>query len=253
MQAEEEPFPIKHSDLMNFVFANRSKENTIYPLRDKRLDRLSLLEAYKPQLVENVQVLCKDNRLVIPQELQQRAVLWYHHYLQHPGTTRLKETLCAAMHWKDLRRSVRTFVKNCHKCQVNKRRQHKNGKLPRKLVVSNPCGRYYGKDGTDIDFMSVTMIDPATSWFKSVELLRLLPWGCKSTNTHNKPKEAYFDKSSAQVCSLVNKIWFSYPCCQVITYNNGSKFKLNFKTLFDLYSIKRNPTSIKNPQANAIL
>ncbi len=27
-----------------------------------------------------------------------------------------------------------------------------------------------GKDGTQIDFMCVTMIDPATSWFESVEL-----------------------------------------------------------------------------------
>eukprot|EP00804_Cyclotella_cryptica_P003878 CCRYP_015771-RA/>CCRYP_015771-RA protein AED:0.45 eAED:0.45 QI:0/-1/0/1/-1/1/1/0/112 len=112
MQAEEDPSPVQHSDLMNLVFANRSEENAIYPLTvreiaaaqhtDKTLDKLSLLEAYKPQLVENVQVLCKDGKLVIPQELQQRAVQWYHHYLQHPGITRLEETLRAAMYWKGL-------------------------------------------------------------------------------------------------------------------------------------------------------
>eukprot|EP00804_Cyclotella_cryptica_P007762 CCRYP_001368-RA/>CCRYP_001368-RA protein AED:0.24 eAED:0.47 QI:0/0/0/1/1/1/2/0/781 len=189
MQAEDDPSPVKHSDLMNYVFANPSEEKAIYPLTvreiaaaqqtDKTLDKLSLLEAYKPQLVENVQVLCKDGKLVIPQELQQRAVQWYHHYLQHPGTTRLKETLRAAMYWKGLRHSVRTFVKNCHKCQVNKRRQHKYGKLPTKLVVSNPwevlcvdlIGPYTlkGKDSTEIDFMCVTMIDSATSWFEIVE------------------------------------------------------------------------------------
>ncbi len=28
-----------------------------------------------------------------------------------------------------------------------------------------------GKDGTEIDFMCVRMIDPATSWFEIVELL----------------------------------------------------------------------------------
>eukprot|EP00804_Cyclotella_cryptica_P015760 CCRYP_013407-RA/>CCRYP_013407-RA protein AED:0.31 eAED:0.31 QI:0/-1/0/1/-1/0/1/0/237 len=78
--------------------------------------------------------------------------------------------------------------------------------------------------------------------------------GRKGTNTHNKPKEAYFDKSSAQVGSLVNKIWFShFPRCQVITYNNGSEFKLNFETLCDSYGIKRKPTFIKNPQANSII
>eukprot|EP00804_Cyclotella_cryptica_P024392 CCRYP_021136-RA/>CCRYP_021136-RA protein AED:0.20 eAED:0.26 QI:0/0/0/0.5/1/1/2/0/340 len=122
MQAEEDPSRVKHSDLMNYVFANRSKENAIYPLTvrdiaaaqqtDKTLDKLSLLEAYKPQLVENVQVLCKDGKLVIPQELQQRAVQWHHHYLQHPGTTRLKETLHAVMYWKGLRHSTKPLSKN---------------------------------------------------------------------------------------------------------------------------------------------
>jgi hypothetical protein len=35
--------------------------------------------------------------------------------------------------------------------------------------------------------------------------------------------------------------------------NNGSEFKLHFQSLYDTYGIKRKPTSVKNPQANAIL
>jgi hypothetical protein len=38
-----------------------------------------------------------------------------------------------------------------------------------------------------------------------------------------------------------------------IIYNNGSEFKLNFEYLCKTYGIKRKPTTIKNPQANAIL
>ena len=76
-------------------------------------------------------------------------------------------------------------------------------------------------------------------------------------NTHvsdEKPKEAYFDKSSETVGSLVNRCWFcKYPRCQYIVYNNGSEFKLHFEALCDSYGLKRKPTSIKNPQANAIL
>ena len=282
MHAVEETSSPNHKEFMNFVFANRSEETAIYPLtvreiataqtRDNTLNKLTLLENYKTRLVENTNVLCKDGKLVIPTELQKRAVEWYHHYLQHPGTTRLEETLRAAMYWKGLRHTVRAYVKKCHKCQVNKRRQHKYGKLPTKLVVSKPwetlcvdlIGPYTlkGKDGTVIDFMCVTMIDPATSWFEIVELPvteinSAIPKGKKGhkgTNTHKPPKEAYFDKSSAQVSSLVNKIWFSrYPRCQKIIYDNGSEFKLNFETLCDSYGLKRKPTSIKNPQANAIL
>jgi hypothetical protein len=36
-------------------------------------------------------------------------------------------------------------------------------------------------------------------------------------------------------------------------YNNESEFKLYFRALCTTYGIKCKPTSIKNPQANAIL
>ena len=56
------------------------------------------------------------------------------------------------------------------------------------------------------------------------------------------------------ISTLVNKTWFSwYPRCQQVIYDNGSEFKLHFEALCDTYGIKRKPTSVKNPQANAIL
>ena len=77
------------------------------------------------------------------------------------------------MYWKGMRNTVRSYVKKCHKCKVTNDK-HKYGKLPAKLVVSNPwealcidlIGPYTlkGKDGTCIDFMCVTMIGPATSY-----------------------------------------------------------------------------------------
>ncbi len=71
---------------------------------------------------------------------------------------------------------------------------------------------------------------------------------------NTKVAEPYFDKSSAQISNIVYKIWFSrYPRCQYIIYKNGSEFKLHFQSLCDTYGIKRKPTSVKNPQANAIL
>jgi hypothetical protein len=56
---------------------------------------------YKNNLVENLHKLCKDGRLVIfPKRLQEpKAIAWYHHYLQHPGHTRLEKKLMQAMYW----------------------------------------------------------------------------------------------------------------------------------------------------------
>ena len=93
---------------MNIVFANCSEEDKMYPLTvreitgaqetDAALKKWISSEKYKKLLVENTLVLCKDGKLVIPKHLQHFAVSWYHHYLQHPGHTYLKETLKTAMY-----------------------------------------------------------------------------------------------------------------------------------------------------------
>jgi hypothetical protein len=62
--------------------------------------------------------------------------------------------------------------------------------------IIHPQGQ--GKDGTQIDFMCVTMIDQAIIWFEIVDLLasKLLPQdipmdtkGRKGTNTHKQNKQ----------------------------------------------------------------
>jgi hypothetical protein len=56
------------------------------------------------------------------------------------------------------------------------------------------------------------------------------------------------------ISTLADKTWFSrYPHCQHIIYDNRGEFELHFEALCDSYGIKRKPTSVKNPQANAIL
>ena len=276
---------INHTTTMNCVFANRSEEDEIYPLtvRDIALAQhadkdLKLYftcnkpSTYHLQLYEDTEVVCNDGKIVIPKSLQKRAVMWYHHYLQHPGHTRLEETLKAAMYWKSMRSTVRSYVKKCRSCQINKRRARKFGKLPTKLVTQKPwavlcvdlIGPYTlkGRDGTEIDFMCLTMIDPATSWFEVVELpvvqhaqTTSKTTGKSTVNTnYTTDTIGKFDKSSSQISQLVYKHWLCrYPRCQQIIYDNGSEFKLHFAALCDSYGIKRKPTSVKNPQANAIL
>ena len=78
--------------------------------------------------------------------------------------------------------------------------------------------------------------------------------GQKGKDKHIQSQQPYFDKTSATVGRLVNKTWFShYPLSQYIIYDNGSEFKLHFKTLCESYGLKHKPTSVKNPQGNAIL
>jgi hypothetical protein len=86
------------------VFANCSDADKIHPLTTKEIAEVqwaesSLKHLFKRnavidqgleiKLIENTTCVCKDGWLVIPKPLQVHAVEWYHHYLQHPGHTRL--------------------------------------------------------------------------------------------------------------------------------------------------------------------
>ncbi len=87
---------------MNQVFANRSEENEIYPITVKEIveaqkadtilkhffeSNAVLDKGLELQLIENESCICHKGRLIIPKPLQSRAVIWYHHYLQHPVHT----------------------------------------------------------------------------------------------------------------------------------------------------------------------
>ena len=275
-KSSDEKYNTDYKTSYSQVFINNMSDDEIYPLTvaeiadAQRVDPKwkSFFKQEDPRgkirkvIIDETDVLVKDkSRLVIPKVLQARALQWYHHYLQHPGETRLEETLVAVMYWPGLRADVRRHVKSCKRCQLGKRRKRKYGHVPSKIADQVPwqkvcvdlIGPYTvkGRDGKIMDFMCLTIIDPATGWFEIVELPTVL----RIEKKNGKVTEKWvIDKSSAEVARLFNRQWLSrYPRAKYITYDNGSEFKLHFEELCDSFNIKRKPTTVKNPQANAII
>jgi hypothetical protein len=102
---------------LNKVFANHSKEEEIFPLTTPEIAEAQkadvklkhcfrrnavLDKGLEFRLVDDTYVVCKDGKMIIPKPLQRRAVLWYHHYLQHPGHTQFEEIMKATMYWKGM-------------------------------------------------------------------------------------------------------------------------------------------------------
>ncbi len=173
------------------MFANCSEEEEISPLTTPEIAEAQKVDVklkhcfrqntvldkrLEVRLVDNTYVVCKNGKMIIPKPLQRHTVLWYHHYLQHPGHTRLEETMKATTYWKGMRTLIWSLTKSCRACQVNKKWKLKYGHLPPKTVIFVPwrvlcvnlMGPYTlkGKDGTIIGFMALTMIDPTTSGSK---------------------------------------------------------------------------------------
>jgi hypothetical protein len=256
---------------MNEVFANLSDKDEMYPLTKAEIAEAQWADAslkhifkhnavidqgWEFKLIEDTTCVCKDGQLVIPKPLQVHAVKWYRHYLQHPGHTRLEEMMNAAMYWKGMRTTIHSLTMSCRSCQINKRWSHRYGYLPPKTVRTNPweclcvdlIGPYTlkGKDNLQIDFMALTMINPASSWFEIAEL-PVVEGLCQQI-VNGKGADETFDKTSERIAKLVNKTWLcGYPRCCFLIYDNGSKFKLHFKYLCELYGITHKPTMVKDP------
>ncbi len=123
---------------MNQVFANHSKEEEIFPLTSQEIaeaqkanEKLKhcfkhstvLDKGLEVSRVEDTHVVCKDGMMIIPKLLQRGAVLWFHHYLQHPGHTCLEETMKAAMYPKGMHTSIWSITKSCKACQDSKKQR----------------------------------------------------------------------------------------------------------------------------------
>jgi hypothetical protein len=117
------------------VLANRSEEEEIFPLTTPEIAEAQkadvklkhcfrrnavLDKELEVRLVDDKFVVCNDGEMIIPKPLQRCAVLWYHHYLQHPGHTRLEETMKATMYWKGMRTTIQSLTKSYRTCQVNR-------------------------------------------------------------------------------------------------------------------------------------
>ena len=258
LDEEDELYPVTIREIAD---AQRADEKLLKLFQNPDKER-----HIKPLMLEEEIVLCQVEdknrpRLVVPEALQSKVVEWYHHYLQHPGRDRLEETLTQSLYWRGMRADIKKFTRKCHRCQLGKKRKRKYGHLPPKEAETIPwrtvcvdlIGPYTitGADNTALEFMCMTMIDPATGWFEVVEL---------PTVEIIKKKDGQeivveeFDKTSACISYLFNKTWLSrYPRPRQVVCDNGSEFKLHFTELLKQYSVNRKPTTAKNPQANAVL
>ena len=88
-------------------------------------------------------------------------------------------------------------------------------------------------DGTKLQLMALTMIDPATGWFEVKDVPHINAANCM----------AAFDDT-----------WLCrYPRPQFIGFDNGSEFKQIFLEMCANYGMEKKPNASYNPQSNGIV
>jgi len=189
-------------------------------------------------------LICKQNKIVIPQHLTNRVLTWYHQMLMHPGETRTEQTIRHHLYWKGMRTDVKLLCKKCPTCQLNKRHYKKYGHLPEKEAEDEPwdklCVDLIGpytmnrKGKPSLTLWCVTMIDPATNWVEIQEIP---------------------NKRADTIANIIEQTWFTrYPWPTQITFDRGTEFMAEFaKMVQEDYGIKTKPITTRNPQANSMV
>ena len=77
-------------------------------------DRVS---SYSMQELDNIEIICYDSKIYVPQSLRRHVLDWYHFYLNHPGGSRLAKTIQEVCYWKGLVTQVDLLAKTCKICQ----------------------------------------------------------------------------------------------------------------------------------------
>ncbi len=146
----EKPYIMPSREELADSFAQDTEDNWSFPIsitliksfqqRDKALVKKaeSIDPAYTISPFRGGAVICHNHKVVIPQQLRNHVVKWYHEMLCHPGEKRTEETIRQHLTWPGLKTDVIKHIKKCPNCQRNKKQKKKYGHLPPKLAESQP-------------------------------------------------------------------------------------------------------------------
>jgi len=204
---------------------------------------------YRTENISGVDILCYAPtanhpwRIAIPSASLVGVIRWFHQFLNHVGSSRLYSTIANHYWHPNLRNRVDDLVSKCDTCQRHKLIGRSYGELPARQATVAPwtevavdlIGPWTVDLGNnqEVTFNALTMIDPVSGLS---ELIRI------------------DNKSSQHVANLFENNWLArYPRPECCIHDNGGEFTgWPFQLVLQQTQIKDVPTTVKNPQSNAI-
>jgi transposase InsO family protein len=189
-------------------------------------------------------------RIAVPDAMLDRLITWYHQTLVHTGMNRTEDTINTHFYHPKIRERIIELCSTCDACQRYKINNRGYGHLPPRDADMAPwrevavdligpwkvkLGNLPNEDGQEsyVEFNALTCIDPVTNL---VELIRIN------------------NKTAAHIGAKFEQGWLSrYPRPLRCIHDNGGEFTgEQFQLRLETNGIKDVPTTVKNPQANAI-
>jgi RNase H-like domain found in reverse transcriptase/Integrase zinc binding domain/Reverse transcriptase (RNA-dependent DNA polymerase) len=204
--------------------------------------------AYEQRVIRRHALIYHRDKIVVPLALQGELLQWYHSFLLHPGSTRMYETIRQHFYWPAIYRDIDQLVRNCPSCQRYKRQRKHYGNLPDKTHQPHPWNT------VAVDLIGPwTVPQPASS--SSMSPLQLLVLTIIDPDTYWTELVVLPNKLSLTIATAFDHEWLCrYPRPAECIHDNGTEFMgQEFQELLLSYGIRSKPTTVRNPQANAIL
>ena len=192
---------------------------------------------------KSYELVTRDDKIVIPKSMERKAVEWYHTHLLHPGEKRLELTLRQHFTFIGLTPMTKRVCKACNVCRSHKAGSKSYGKLPPKEAETIPwhtlcidlIGPYkFGTGKNAIELQCLTMIDPATGWFKIADIS---------------------NKRADYLANTIEFTWLTrYPWPTEIRMDKGQEVAAEVAAaLKNIYGIDRKIITTRNPQSNGMV
>jgi len=242
---EEEEFPTGYPLSYKEIAFRQTKDRAL----QNKFRTQPKLHVKKPYIFSDsaYKLIAKNDKIYVPRYLQHKCAKWYHLTLMHPGEQRLGLTIAQRCAWIELKSTCVRTCKHCENCAASKKRDSKIGLLPPKpnskiIPWHTPCIDLVGphklgnpeKPKTHIELHCVTVVDPATGFFKIVEI---------------------GEKTTAIIANWLEIHWLTRcPWPTEITLDKGKEFAREVsETLKNKHGVKRKIITSRNPQVNSMV
>jgi len=204
-------------------------------------------EGFETQEFYGTLLICKHNdnqwKIVIPESLIDDTIKWYHYITAHAGVDRLYKTITAVFYFKGLKEKIVDFVRLCDTCQCNKNPGMSNVELPPRNATELPW------ETVAVDLIGPWKVDIPGVGLLTFRALTIIDI-CTTLSEVTRIEEA----TSPHVAMKFENEWLSrYPKPVVCIHDPGREFVgMTFQTMIIKNGIQPQPTTVKNPQANAV-
>ena len=181
---------------------------------------------------------------MIPTTLQYPTIRWMHSLLGHAGITRLYSTLKTHFWFPKMNQMITDYVKKCPLCQKYNKQTQKYGFIPPKQVE-----HLHPWDEVCVDMIGPwkIIINQFEYYFRALTCI---------DSVISLPEVIPVDRATSRtVAEAFEDHWLSrYPFPIRCIHDNGNEFLgPEFTCMLKKNNIQSVPTTVKNPQANAVV